>query len=320
MKKHNRERTIVLPRLFRSSKAIDFLKNYEFAFTSKNKLVPDVVIDFSEVEEISLLNVLIFVKFAEFSSENMCFISPKYIAGDVMSKAFYRFGFIDLVKTYLEKIDEDQAYQSLRIKQENGFLIAPQGLLRKGDLSKHSLQQHFLPSVQSYYKDNSKDMFLIITCLSEIALNFWEHATHDKRSILVAYGNKSKIEIACADTGQGIITTLSNIVDTKKYNSGHAILCQAMGKGVTSKKNTDHMGYGLWLISAIAIATKATLYIYSEGAYYHIDRGKIKSGTCAYWKGTIFYLSLPLQTGLSLVDIVDTTSPEDDEQPTINWQ
>jgi hypothetical protein len=313
-------RVIKFPKIFRAAKTIDFLNTCEFIFLNKNKLLPNVIIDFSPTEEISVLNVLVFVKMIEYATNNACIIGARYVASNVVSQAFRKFGFMAMVKTHLHNIDNDDlAYSTFRVKQEDGFLIAPQGLLRSATLSKQALEQNFLPSIQGYYKENPKAMFLILTCLSEVALNFWEHATEDARSVLVAYGNKSVIEIACADTGQGIISTLGPVLASKNKDSSY-VLSRAMGRGITSKKNTDHMGYGLWLISEIAIATKARLYIYSEGAYYHIENGKVSYGHCAYWQGAIFYLSLPLSTGLSLVDIVDQNESEDDNEPTINWQ
>lgn len=317
----NKQKVIRFPRLFRASKTIDFLKYYEFIFDSKKKFVPNVLVDFSLTEEISVLNVLVFVKVIEYATVNDCFIAPRYKPNDLVALAFKKFGFMDIVKAYLENIEEkaDIIYSAFRVKQENGFLIAPQGLIRSTTLSKLALEQKFLPSIQSYYQGNYKAMVLIITCISEIALNFWEHATEDARSVLVAYGNEKVIEIACADNGQGIVSTLGPILAKNNKDAAY-VLSSAMGKGVTSKKHTDHMGYGLWLVSEIAIATKAKLYIYSEGAYCHIVNGKMTSGLCAYWPGTIFYLSLPLQTDLSLVDIVNQNSTQDGDEPTINWQ
>lgn len=65
-------------------------------------------------------------------------------------------------------------------------------------------------------------------------------------------------------------------------------------KGITSKKGTDHMGFGLWLISEFVRIAKGEIHIYSEGAYYVNQCGKIKKGTCGFWQGTIIYVSLPL--------------------------
>jgi hypothetical protein len=143
---------------------------------------------------------------------------------------------------------------------------------------------------------------MLFTCLSEILLNFWEHAVDDNRSIIIADGTKKKIEIACADTGEGIITSLKT---NPKYSNMHdsKILSKALDIGATSKERTNHMGYGLWIINEITNLVRGKLYIYSEGYFFKNDHGKVKSGSCAFWKGTIVYLNLPLGNPVSFSDL-----------------
>jgi signal transduction histidine kinase len=155
---------------------------------------------------------------------------------------------------------------------------------------------------------------MILLVFSEILLNFWEHAIEDTESIIVAHGNSQNIEIACADTGNGIISTLGGSMISENFRP-EQILLESLKRGVTSKKMTNHMGYGLWILDQITTMVKGRLHIYSQGAYYYNEYGSKKSGRCGYWQGTIVYISLPLQKPKTLVDIEPLVSSE----IKINW-
>jgi hypothetical protein len=145
---------------------------------------------------------------------------------------------------------------------------------------------------------------MILTCVSEILLNFWKHALEDPQSILVAEGTKSKIEIGCADTGNGIISTLKEGKQEFRKLSSRQILQKAIQKNVTSKPNTFHMGRGLWILDEIATITGGIFHLYSEGVSYKNQNGKKIFSNCGYWKGTIVYLNLPLNKPVAMGDIL----------------
>ena len=155
---------------------------------------------------------------------------------------------------------------------------------------------------------------MIFLSFSEILLNFWEHAVDDTQSIIVANGNKSNIEISCVDNGKGILTTLKLAGKEQKDNLN--TLISAVEKGVTSKDLSNHMGYGLWIIDQIAERTNGRFHLYSEGYYYFKEFGKVKSGKCGHWQGTIVYLSIPLQKPVTLADI---ESQDINNNLQINW-
>lgn len=148
--------------------------------------------------------------------------------------------------------------------------------------------------INEYYNNPDK-AFALLTCITEIASNFHEHSKDEQDSILVARGNKNEIEIACADTGVGVVTSL---MKSERYRTilskanGYDILAKALEKGVTSKDNSNHMGYGLWLVESIVGELGGELHIYSERAHYINKNGKIKKGANGYWKGTIIYVKL----------------------------
>lgn len=150
----------------------------------------------------------------------------------------------------LKKDVLENEYKKLNIKIQESFIIAPQPLLRNDSYSNDVLIERFLPKINEYYSFNERVVSMIFQCLSEILLNFWEHAIEDTKSILVADGNKTSIEIACADTGNGIISTLEQS-NPSKNTSKEKLILSALEKGITSKKDTDHMGYGLWILNQI---------------------------------------------------------------------
>lgn len=142
---------------------------------------------------------------------------------------------------------------------------------------------------------------MVFQCLSEVVINFWEHAIDDTKSILVAEGSKDYVKIACADTGKGIISTLGPTLE--KGYSKVDILLKSLEKEVTSKQNTDHMGCGLWIIDELVAKAKGKLYIYSEGVYYKREFGDRMASVCSYWKGTIIYIFLPLSSPATIADL-----------------
>ena len=70
-------------------------------------------------------------------------------------------------------------------------------------------------------------------------------------------------------------------------------------------------------VNELVTMNKGRLHLYSEGAYLHNDYGKIKTDLCAYWKGTIIYINLPLNNPKTLKNI---DCDEDDVSIKINYQ
>jgi hypothetical protein len=119
-------------------------------------------------------------------------------------------------------------------------------------------------------------------------------------SIIVVHGNKSKIQISCADTGNGIVETLRSSFGS---SSDEYILQKSTQKGITSKPNTNHMGYGLWYINEIVTKTKGKLEMFSQKGYYKNSAGKVQSVGSCFWKGSIINIELPLAQPITIADI-----------------
>ena len=199
------------PKILKPNSIYELLNSLEQAFSMEEKLVPDVVINLQKVKKTSLLGILLNYKFIEYTYKNNCFKKPNLFVNEYIEKEWERYGFTKLIHSFVSNKDlTERNYKNLKVFVDDRFIIAPQALLRSKDYSDKFLKSEFLPKIEEYYKKNDKVVSMIFLCLSEILLNFWEHAVDDSNSILVAEGNENHIEIACADTGNGIITTLNN--------------------------------------------------------------------------------------------------------------
>ena len=294
---------VALPKNFTSAAALEFLVKAQEFFSYKGKQVNGFLLDTSKVRECSMLGVLLFYKFIEYTFNNNCFNNPLINFKEKMHIAVKKYGFSDLITQYMkDKKKVASEYKKLAISLTDEFIIAPQALLRDEKYSNEALRDKFLPKIKEYYEGNEKGISMIFSCLSEVLLNFWEHAIQDTKSIIVASGNKNNIEIACADTASGIISTLGPVLNISKEKK-EIILLKSIEKGVTSKLNTNHMGYGLWILDRIVEETQGRMHLYSEGCYYFNQGGRKKSGKCGYWQGTIIYISLPLSNPKTIADI-----------------
>jgi len=307
-------RRIVAPKHFRANSIVNFITDCQDIYRLANKKENGFLLDLGRVKECTMIGVLLVYKIIEFSIKNNCFNAPMYLMDVPFREAMEKYGFTKLILTYLADKDvAEKEFANLKISVSDNFIIAPQALLRNDKYSSELLNKKYLPQIEKYYSFNDKAVTMIFLCFSEILLNFWEHAVDDTQSIIVANGNKSNIEIACVDNGKGILTTLKLAGKEQKDNLN--TLISAVEKGVTSKDLSNHMGYGLWIIDQVAERTNGRFHLYSEGYYYFKEFGKVKSGKCGHWQGTIVYLSIPLQCPVTLADI----EPTDNNNLQINW-
>src|SRR5690554_1353881 len=308
-------RRIVAPKYFRANSIINFITDCQDIYRLANKKENGFLLDLGKVKECTMIGVLLVYKIIEFSIKNNCFNAPMYLMDVPFREAMEKYGFTKLILTYLADKDvAEREFANLKISISDNFIIAPQALLRNDKYSSELLNKKYLPQIEKYYSFNDKAVTMIFLSFSEILLNFWEHAVDDTQSIIVVNGNKSNIEIACVDNGKGILTTLKLAGKEQKDNLN--TLISAVEKGVTSKDLSNHMGYGLWIIDQIAERTNGRFHLYSEGYYYFKEFGKVKSGKCGHWQGTIVYLSVPLQKPVTLADI----EPQDiNNNLQINW-
>jgi len=298
-----RPKTVIkVPEVLNASNILTFLRNVSVIFTFENKQLEDYALDLSKLKKINVLGMLLLYKIIEFGAERKCFHQPHIYFEKFMEDKWQEYDFIPLINAYVRQQDTSKNLQNLNVQMTDNFILAPQPLLRDSNFTNKYLKTKFLPKINEYYEGREKVISMISTCFSEILLNFWEHAVEDTKSIMIANGNRDHMEIACADTGNGIISTLksnlkySNIDDEK-------LIFKSTLKNITSKENTNHMGYGLWIIDQIVSAIEGRFHLYSEGVAYINDYGKSKTLKTGHWKGTIVYLALPLENAKSLSDI-----------------
>lgn len=295
-------KTITLPKRLNITSVEEILRVANILFKSEERQLPMYALDLSKVTKVNALGMLLIYKIIEYSIEKKCFFKPAIFFDDFIEKKWTEFQFVPLINSYIKSTDSSPMFKDFKIKLSDNFILAPQPLLRNNDFTDKYLKNKFLPKIIEYYNGQDKVISMIFTCFSEILLNFWEHAVEDSKSIMIADGNKSHMQIACADTGNGIISTLKM---NKKYRSipKEKLILESIKKNTTSKENTYHMGYGLWLIDQIVTEIKGRFHLFSEGIHYSNDYGKIRVNTTSYWKGTIVYLALPISNAKTLSDI-----------------
>lgn len=293
------------PQKFNNQNVKYFLKEAASMFKLVDKKVPNVLFQAANTKEASLVGLLLIYKFMEYSHGHNCFVHPTLDIDESLFKELTTNGFKDFIKNVTSNIPIE--YDRLKFAKKQELFIAPVVLRRQNCNS-----SGVVGKIAEYYSYDSRIAFTVLKCEDEIESNFISHAVSDSESVLVAQGDKNTFELVCADTGDGIISTLRSNIPNGGKLSKHEILMKALEKGVSSKpdKSSFHMGYGLWFVNEIVKAAKGELLIFSEGAYYHTINGKIKKGECGFWKGTIICIKIPLYNREHIVSFLNKTSKE----------
>ncbi|AUC15314.1 hypothetical protein BTO06_09245 [Tenacibaculum sp. SZ-18] len=126
------------------------------------------------------------------------------------------------------------------------------------------------------------------------------------------------MEIACADTANGLLHTLKSLEKYSTFNESD-LMREAFKKNVTSKPSSSHMGYGLWLIKEILNRYDGHLKVFSSNYSFTSRYGKEKILRSPKWVGTIIYLSIPVKNGINIADILIENRRLDTIKPKINF-
>lgn len=293
---------ITLPEKFTHQYFKSILNEMQLLFRSEGRLIEGVFLDASNIRKVNILGLLLIYKFLEYSILKNCFNRPacNVFRNTTILEHVDKYGFKPFMQMFVNStIPSDY---SIKFNKTDGIFVAPM-VLHRG-LSKEKTEEQYKSKISDYYSYNSQISFIVLLSVGEIASNFSEHAVDDTKSILVASGNRDYFEIACADTGNGVISTLSPCLENER-KQGYQVLMQSMLRGVSSKLNDGHMGYGLWLINQIIEGTRGELLICSEGAYVYRRGKRINKGECGYWKGTIVYLRIYLTNESMLQSVID---------------
>lgn len=297
------------PRRFNRSEINNFLISSAFIFKSCGKKENRFVLDLSKIKEISLFGQLLIYKFISYTARNACFFEPKILwhQDRRIENEFIRSGFQTILNSYIaypkDRKRIEQSYKKFKSVSENNYFFAPHCLIRNQAESRNQIEQEFIDGVTTFYA-SKKCVSVVALCISELIMNFWSHATDDSDTVLVARGGKKYFELFFADNAQGIVTTLKKSNKDYRKKSNMDVLEIACQKRVSSKGNTFHQGYGLYLVSELAKNNHGVFSIYSEGAQIHHLESKVRKGEAGYWKGTIIHLKLELSEPKTIKDLL----------------
>lgn len=286
-----------MPKNLSICSARQFLSEVEGIFSLTEARVEGVDLDTSDIEKADIFGQLLLYKFIEYTIHKACFKSPATnLKNNLKLKNMLDMtGFLPFMNEFMNKknnilkndIPDDY---KLGWKQADKIYIAPIVLTKKEDnLEK---DEQIRKKLRAYYNYDHTIVGTILSCITEVGSNFMEHAEESTNSVMVAAGNREYFELACADTGKGVLTSLRKVVSSRMQK--HELLRMALNKGVTSKPNSNHVGAGLWLISQYVSFASGEMLLFSEGAMCHQKKNHFKMGQCGYWKGTIIYVRLPL--------------------------
>lgn len=280
-----------------------FIRKMNAFYQYDNAQRPGFFLRFTNVKRIDILGVLLLYKFLEYSIIRNCFINPTTIDIKVINPQIKEFGFDSLIAScYTDSKKMEEEYGKLQSRVTNNFLVSPISIF-KGLVDRDAIERKCFNAISKFYgTGNVSDMILMV--ISELIGNFYSHSEDDSRSIIVAYGTNDYVEVACADTGKGIIESLKPYVASR---DNLMIMKKAFQKGVSSKPGTDHMGYGLWMLDETVKRNGGRMIVYSQDVYYERLGTRVSVIPTPLWRGTIVYLKLFTRIPVSVKDIIPVT-------------
>lgn len=258
--------------------------NFIFRLDKKELRDYEFQVNLTDIDPVS---ALILYKSLEYSILNDCLLHPKANLKDIVPLVS-KYGIEKLFKDIIDKSQVEMIYRNLKPTIRKDFFIAPHAINRNNYKSKDELEKTYTIFIEKYYKNVSPSFIPYIkTCICEIASNFLSHAIEDNNSILMAQGDKNKVEIVCVDNSEGIISSL----DSDSTNHKKTII-SAFERGVSSKKSQGHCGTGLWLIKMITEHLNGIFRIHTEDMSYICKGDRVFIRKTSHWKGSIVYLKL----------------------------
>lgn len=275
------------------------IRKLSFIFNFDKKKVPDCEFKIT-ASSLDAVSALVIFKMFEYAAKNSCLLEPKANLDNILD-LFSIYGVEKLMRKLINQEEVEGLYKKLKPSTTKDFFIAPHPINRDNFKNKEDLENKYTQFIADYYQDICPELVQYFkTCLCEIASNFLYHALEDKNSILMAQGNKDKIEIVCVDNSNGIITSLDpNNINSKK------VMSKAFKRGISSKKNEKHCGTGLWYVEKIVQQLNGTLRVYSEDVSYICKGDKVFVQKAPHWKGSIFYLKLNISQNTNIDSFFD---------------
>ena len=297
----NKLRIIYLPSRIDRNNIPEVIGKLGYIFKSSGKDIPNIFLNFGNVQTIDITGVLVLYKFLEFSVNHRCFKNPQFNLTEnrLLENTIERYGFSTLITKLMDNKTKEQYYKNLNTQITEDFILAPVAMIKGEDST--SQKENALRQIVNYYGNNDTST-MILQIFSEVFQNFISHAEKDTLSVIVVQGNKNKIEIACADNGIGIVNSLKN---NSKYSSlkSDNLLLKVLERGVTSKEKSNHLGYGLYYVNEVVTRLKGQMSIYTDDMTLQNGHGKIKVSKIAYWQGTLINVNIPLTKSVTIDDI-----------------
>ncbi len=311
LKPHNIMHRIQTPKNFNSSSIGDFLKNVEFLFFLEKKLLPPIQFTLKKTKKSSLLGLLLTYKIMSYSAQKDLFQLPFFYSPGSLTDQFSKTGIYSIINEHLVNNKFPEKPNILHKLLEENLFIYPKRIKRGSTLTCQEMRACFIAEISDFYeaKNNHKATRLISSCVSEIISNFWAHAKGDTETVIAARGTKESFTLVVIDNGEGFISSLGKVY--KK--SPPEILRMSLNQEVTSKLNTDHMGYGLYHVYELIKANEGTINVWTEGYHMSGSSKDIKITECGHWKGAIVEIKLGLQKPKTLADVF----PESSRDPKI---
>lgn len=265
----------------------------------KNKRQSNFFLDFRNYEEVDLLGVLLLYKYMDYTVVNNCFYNPSLHMFNPVSISVKKYGFSEIIsRCFSDERKAIEAFSRLRSEIKDNFILAPIAI---SEGYSEDLEKQVYNKIQDYYQDDDITV-MIFTVFGELISNFYAHAKDETRSIIVGYGNKESIEVACADSGVGIVNSLKT---QYHFSSDLKYLEYSIKQNVSSKPGTNHMGCGLWEIDRLIKKNGGRFLLYSGSSYYETSNGKTEFRCVPSWDGTIAYAKLNLHHKVKLSEILN---------------
>lgn len=284
----------------------EVINKFSFIFKYEGRYLRNVEIDAWNLSKIDLIGILLFYKVTEFVYKKNCFANPGIVYKDdgVLKKSLVKYGFSDRILRFFTVNDSIGKMPDFEIQFEGEVVIAPAALVREKRNTKDKFDYKILEALDKLYEGYPDPMkSSLLQCSTEISSNFYNHAIEDLDTIILARATTGSFEIACIDNGSGIVKTFDNNVTN--IDDRLEILKSSFKKGVTSKPDSNHMGYGLWLLDSIVKKYDGHLLVVTDGLKYEVRRNKIQAMSFPFWKGTLVYLKLPIREDMDLAKILD---------------
>lgn len=302
------KKTFRTPTHMTISNVRDFLKEIETVFLYQKygkKGVQNVYFQTKQTQKIDILGALLIYKFIEYTVKSGCFFDPQWdlLESRMVREGMNRYGFGLSNSPYIRDSNGIEAFipPFSKYDENTNWFYAPVRL-NKNDPN-IGVKVTNEKKINRFYYDEPLIQHCIIQCISEISTNFQAHTEDDTESVIVAQGSRTYFEIACADNGIGILTSLRQNQEYRKYEN-FELLEKSLNNGVSSKPNSMHMGRGLWYIYECVKRTCGQLIVFSQDQYFKYNNSRIKKGDSPYWKGTILYIKINLNKIQNIQDFL----------------